>query len=1412
MPVPPDIREAVRSDYYAKVARLNSRSVFDARTNMARARVMMMLNPDKAGQPQARGSSSGGGGSASTRLKGAAPPSSLATATATPSPAIVQRGSSKTPQPQSQHQQQQQLGVGTASVRGKQKEWSSRPDEMAEAKSKFDIKLMQRLNSVETGIHRAELMDEKQQQTAGAAKPPGMMPALLAAHDPIRKQFITRNALDAAIAVDPRAAEKKRQMMMQQQQQQQQLAQLEQPARGARPISSSTAATAISPSLVRRELEIQDDDDDDHNSGARHVKIEEQRYHQQQRNRLDDDHEEDDGRNRQRACDDEHDEDGSERGEKAVDVAERARRAERRRERIMSERPVSPDDLRLHSTSAWVQRCVERRELEDDEDDFTYRLRLKQRDETFREKAAIDRYKKGSMKPPGGDSMLKVGAAGFFRPVTLLDSNNDSARLLHQQHLHQHQILLPALPSDVSQMSACDGRRHRLELKRSRVMSAEREKMIGRTGAELLEASRDLVSEDWSFAHSRGPQPMGRAGASAADEFLQEARKQQEQQQMDDLRKGARKAAYESSSSSSSSSPPSSAASDGEEHSDGDRFALDSTADPATRALGQDQKRKFDSAMISARGGTSAPTAGGGGTKRSDGKKKRHRHSATAAALSSAGSASSTDHRAVQEALDLLESATVCACEMIVGGLNDSSHRTIDATVIQNILKRALVVLAPRIRRAAAEAKGRDSSGADAGGRHVRDDVATARREEHINRQLLLLRTWVKGCEVWVAMELGLDSHAGFFSVVDAQHLKEFSSLFARTKQIAERNTQALMSKWQQQRDILTDPATLMSMSTEKKRDGETAEMTRLLNGGGGGDHQHQPGAAAIATLPAALSHFFTSIRTGATHFGDMTLNAAARETSSKYFSTLQKFGVLPMPVDPAQLARQKKSALSHAAARLRLMLRRFAHADEEENNSASSSSAAAAIVTDPAKKNNSSKEVGGAPSPSSSSAAAAMVNVFHASWMRSVTGSATPAEEVPAREATVEAHDTVMVLDLFISLLGAASQQYIRQEIQHALDYFHHDTALSNNTEKKLVEPAIAAEAQLRAHTRKEKDALRSVHAQLLRQDAEQGCLDHERLMQLRRAIDKTDSWIHVAEDSTGIVPRHLSTQCGRPNSAVAAAMAAAQKRIQSDDGGGDDQQASDDRDEDEDEQDASGKDDGSKAGADNKGGADGDERSVAEERARATALQKLAQIWKQLYVPFQYRMEQLEKFRDAPTPAVLTAEQRYTECMIAVTKRESLIAAINEFQKGEDSGAIGDATSAASPKPTTTTTTGGGGTKGGVASAHGGSLHGGAAALRSGGLGGTFRGGSSTVLLLSGGLPEVEGSYQAEAEARRARTQRKQQLLADFNTATQMCDAAMAKLAAIGEQLFYHQVLYSVKMKDDLAAVLKILKGNRD
>ena len=53
---------------------------------------------------------------------------------------------------------------------------------------------------------------------------------------------------------------------------------------------------------------------------------------------------------------------------------------------------------------------------------------------------------------------------------------------------------------------------------------------------------------------------------------------------------------------------------------------------------------------------------------------------------------------------------------------------------------------------------------------------------------------------------------------------------------------------------------------------------------------------------------------------------------------------------------------------------------------------------------------------------------------------------------------------------------------------------------------------------------------------------------------------------------------------------------------------------------------------------------------------------------------------------------------------------------------------------------------------------------------------------------------------------------MLSDLAAATAACDVAIEKLASIGEHLYYHQVLYNVKMKDDFANVTKVLRGGKD
>ena len=53
---------------------------------------------------------------------------------------------------------------------------------------------------------------------------------------------------------------------------------------------------------------------------------------------------------------------------------------------------------------------------------------------------------------------------------------------------------------------------------------------------------------------------------------------------------------------------------------------------------------------------------------------------------------------------------------------------------------------------------------------------------------------------------------------------------------------------------------------------------------------------------------------------------------------------------------------------------------------------------------------------------------------------------------------------------------------------------------------------------------------------------------------------------------------------------------------------------------------------------------------------------------------------------------------------------------------------------------------------------------------------------------------------------------MLSDLAAATAACDVVIEKLASIGEHLYYHQVLYNVKMKDDFANVTKVLRGGKD
>ncbi len=1129
MPVPSDIREAVRKEFHSRVEKLDAASVFDHRTNMMRARVAMLVQPK------------------TTKRRCVVASSSSAAA------AIA-----------------------------------AQRDEVL-SKSKFGATLQQRLDNVV--VIPATLNSE----ASGIVSPNRKVPAAIS--ETVRSQFVSRNAFDAAVAADARVEKK----------------------RPPAAVSSATTLSDVAPDsrvahsplpvVVDVPVEgLPDCESKQKPQPRRGSEFTRSDNNQQAQTRIEND-------KIVRGGDDIH----------GVDIVQSCKR----------HGAISPDDIKLQSTSGWVQRCIERTELEDNDAEFAHRMRLRERDERWRAPSPLDRYKNGSMRVPGADVALQVGAAGFFRPTTLMDSfvaKSGSSLSLSNQ-------LQPATSDDLASTSACDDRRHRMQLQQSQVLASERKKLIGKAGLELLESSPRLMSNDWSFAQT-------------------------------DVRSG------------------------GQEQRER-RKSQSAIAEPSP-------KKKVDSATKQTRNNKALSTmSSSSSSSSSDAENEEHDHN------NHNHRNAKRQQRAVvaADAIELLESATVCACEMIAGGMKNPEFRNTDSTVVKNILKRALVVLVPKIHRTVGKAKRQSAASKDLG------DTAS----NTLNQQMNLLRSWVKGCEVWIATELGLDTHAGFFSVVDVQHLREFCSLYARTKQIAERNTESLMLKWQQQRDILTDPAELVAVTSNSSSSTSAQQVASVTS------------SVKSGTLPAELSTFFKAVRTGRLTLGDSTLNGVARETTSKYYETLQRFGVLPMPASSDGVTSGGASANNKSASnrivgsslRLKQMLRRFTHVEQ---------------IGEVSSKGGASKLQLGNEECDPDSAATSMVNLFHPSWMRSVTGDATPRDEIAARVASIEAHDTVMVLELFIALLGESSQRYIRDEIDNAMKYFH-DTAPDRHGQVALQEDA------------REKAALRSVHSQLLHAAAAESLVDHNRIAQLRRAIDKTDSWIHISlpEDSAGahagITAKHLSA-CSPTAASAAASMSG---EIQNGDAsGGADENASN--------------------------------RSMAEERARGHALQRLALLWKQLFVPFQYRMELLEKYRTSDAAKAIAAEQRYTECVNAVNRREACITAIQELDPARESAAQ----SSASDK---------------------------VASLRQGG-----RNNNDDFAHFSSHHQQQKEQHQQMAAAEKQRQIRRQQLLSDFTAATEACDAAIQKLASLGEQLYYRGVIYSTKMKDDFTTVTRILRGTNN
>lgn len=428
-----------------------------------------------------------------------------------------------------------------------------------------------------------------------------------------------------------------------------------------------------------------------------------------------------------------------------------------------------------------------------------------------------------------------------------------------------------------------------------------------------------------------------------------------------------------------------------------------------------------------------------------------------------------------------------------------------------------------------------------------------------------------------------------------------------------------------------------------------------------------------------------------------------------------------------------------------------------------------------------------------------------------------TPNAEVASRVIATEAHDTVTVLELFIMLLGEPTQVYIREEIDNMLRYFH-DTAPDRPGEVQSLDSSRDGERFFGfdpEEKRREKHALQAVHAQLLHLQSDDAKVDHNRIVQLRRAIDKTDAWVHISEDNTGVTAKHLAlvsgesknkndTRAGRGGGTESATSRWHQS------GTFDPDQQS-----------------GSSNNNNNNTNSESEIRTVAEERQRAQSLQKLAQVWKQLYVPFQYRMELLEKYRNAGTARVLAAEQRYTECHGAITKREALINSILDWANkmaAEDAAnniaqrqhqqqtmaAIRSESRTSTGSGGTTSTTTGTGTGTGVststsarnntnnANTNNQNVH-----LSS--VGGAGRSASP-------GSSATAESYANDAESKRLRQQKKQQMLSDLTAATAACDVAIEKLSSIGEHLYYHQVLYATKMKDDFSNVTKVLRGGKD
>ncbi|CUG89920.1 Hypothetical protein, putative [Bodo saltans] len=590
----------------------------------------------------------------------------------------------------------------------------------------------------------------------------------------------------------------------------------------------------------------------------------------------------------------------------------------------------------------------------------------------------------------------------------------------------------------------------------------------------------------------------------------------------------------------------------------------------------------------------------------------------------------------LQDTCDLVECCVVCLCQQLSGS---RSAITREQVILRSILIHALHTALPPLE---------DELSRRLAFINKKVSVPPAQRRTDAALISRLLRSWVKGIEVLLTLDMGTINEEGIpFSVHNEGHLSRMIQNYCRLHEGKDDRVQRLFERWRANKEeadsaiIRNDTAKLL-----KPPPPQQSKALDIVN--------HFRNVAAVTTDDLALLDHQTA-----------TVTAKQRDLAQVFLDRITKF--LPLPDESKTIAqrrveqvaefteadlmlRHQPPNLKHVLLHYTGLLRHAQHlsttnslVQPSTNSTAGASVPSQHLLATPAAGNGSAESFSllqqnstnfsfGAANVSTAGVTK-FLNVFRTSWGRTPLTGEVEESEAADRATTMQNNTMIMLFDAYFRLLSPLLQErvklLVRDEKKRSAELRAKMKADAEAFHRALDEIGHVVKADPQMEARKE--ALHQVERYQLIDKYTVSKIDPSTSDKLRKSIESSEAWF------------------GYETSRRAARAAAANP--QNDDSTWNDDAESD-----------------KQANNNNRGSPAGGTSRM--EMIRIRKLQELEACWQKLNIGYSLRVTLHDKWNH-PTKELRhidTALKLYRDCIAAVELREAAVAKVIDNEKCND------------------------------------------------------------------------------------------------------------------------------------------------